>query len=164
MPKRGAVAIAMTFVAVFTVRAYGADCTQRPAPGVDLQRCFFDDRDLTAQNLAHAHIVDASFARAGLTGVDFTGADGTHAKFISAVMAKARLDGGNFAEADFTKADLTGASLKGADLRRARFFKAKLNGADLSGARTQGADLLNADLSGATWTDGKRICAPGSIG
>jgi uncharacterized protein YjbI with pentapeptide repeats len=34
----------------------------------------------------------------------------------------------------------------------------------LSGAQLKGADLLEADLSGATWIDGKRVCADGSIG
>ncbi len=163
MRRRGAVTIVMTCVVVFAGRAGAADCTQPAAPGVDWQRCLFDDRDLSGQNLSHAHLVDASFARVGLAGVDFSGADAYRAKFISATMSKARLDGGNFAEADFTKADLTGASLKKADLRRAHFFKASLRGADLTGANTQGADLLNADLSGATWTDGKRVCAAGSI-
>jgi len=164
MLKRGAVLIAMACIAGFVGHARAADCTQRAAPGVDWQRCFFDDRDLAGQNLARAHVVETSFARAVLTGVDLTGADGYRAKFISAAMAKTHLDNGNFAEADFTKADLGGASLKNADLRRAHFFKANLKGADLSGARMLGADLLNADLSGATWTDGKRICAAGSTG
>ena len=30
--------------------------------------------------------------------------------------------------------------------------------------RMRGADLHYADLSGATWVDGKKICAEGSIG
>ena len=36
--------------------------------------------------------------------------------------------------------------------------------ADLSGATVRGTDFGGADLSGATWTDGKRVCAEGSIG
>ena len=67
-------------------------------------------------------------------------------------------------EADFTKANLTGASLRKADLRRARLFRAMLKNADLSGAKLRGADLLNADFTGATWVDGKKVCAEGSVG
>ena len=59
---------------------------------------------------------------------------------------------------------VTGASLIGADLRRARLFRAILRNANLTDARLKGADLARADLSGATWTDGERICAEGSIG
>ena len=36
--------------------------------------------------------------------------------------------------------------------------------ADLTGVKLGGADLTLADLSGATWTDGKRVCSEGSIG
>ena len=35
---------------------------------------------------------------------------------------------------------------------------------DVEGGRLFDADLTRADLSGATWIDGKRICAEGSIG
>ncbi|MCY4504085.1 MAG: pentapeptide repeat-containing protein, partial [Alphaproteobacteria bacterium] len=53
---------------------------------------------------------------------------------------------------------------KEADLRRARFFRAQLEGADFTGARLRQADFFDADLSGAVWTDGKHVCAQGSIG
>jgi uncharacterized protein YjbI with pentapeptide repeats len=52
------------------------------------------------------------------------------------------------------KADLRGAKLVGADLRQA----------DLTGANLRAADLFRANLAGATWIDGKRRCAEGSIG
>ena len=73
-------------------------------------------------------------------------------------------DDARLAEADLTKADLTGASFRNSDLRRARLFRAILRGADMTGARMRGADILKADFTGATWIDGKRICAAGSIG
>jgi uncharacterized protein YjbI with pentapeptide repeats len=40
---------------------------------------------------------------------------------------------------------------------------AVLRGADLSGARIRDVDFFRADLSGATWIDGERVCAEGSI-
>ena len=61
--------------------------------------------------------------------------------------------------ADLTSADLTGASLQQADLTNARLFRADLSKADLTGARLANADLLHAVLAGATWIDGKTICA-----
>jgi uncharacterized protein YjbI with pentapeptide repeats len=43
-------------------------------------------------------------------------------------------------------------------------FRAILRDADLTDAQLTGADMTRADLSGATWTDGQRVCAEGSVG
>lgn len=149
---------------VCSVEGRAADCTQPAEPKVDWQRCYLDERDLSAHDLSGARLREASFQRAVLNGTMLVEVDAYRARFISAAMKGARLDKGMFAEADFTKADLAGASLKEADLRRTKFFRANLRGADLTGAKTGGADLLNADLSGARWVDGKRVCAEGSLG
>ena len=66
--------------------------------------------------------------------------------------------------ADLTSADLSGASLREADLTSARLFRADLTKADLTGARLANADLLHAVLAGATWIDGKTVCAEHSVG
>lgn len=141
-----------------------ADCTDAAAPGVDWRRCYMDGRDFNNSNLSGAKLRDATFARANLSGSDFSEIDGYRVKFYTAMMKNAKFAGARLAEADFSKADLTGASFKNANLRRAKFFDTILRGADLSGAQMRGADLFGADLSGATWTDGEKVCAEGSIG
>jgi uncharacterized protein YjbI with pentapeptide repeats len=79
-------------------------------------------------------------------------------------MHDVNLDQARLIRADFTNADLTGASLRQADLTNARFFRADLSNADLTGARLADTDLLRAVLAGATWIDGKTVCAESSIG
>ncbi len=146
------------------VPAQATDCTTAPAPQVDWQRCYLDERDLNGHDLTGSRLRETSFQRTLLKGANFTGVDAYRARFISADLTGARLDGGIFVEADFTRAKLDHASLRQTDLRRSRFFNASLRGADLTGAKILGAELLNADLSGARWIDGTRICAEGSIG
>ncbi len=141
-----------------------ADCTDAAAPGVDWRRCYMDRRDFSNRDLSGARLRDATFARANLSGTDFSEVDGYRVKFYTATMRNAKFDRARLAEADFSKANLTGASFKNANLRRAKFFDTILRDADLSGAKMRGADLFNADLSGATWIDGKKVCAEGSIG
>jgi uncharacterized protein YjbI with pentapeptide repeats len=139
-------------------------CTDPPGPEVNWQRCNFDSLDLADVDLSGARLRDASFIRADLSASNLAKADSTRAKFINATLNGTVFDNAKLYEADLTKADLTGASLNGADLRLARLFRATLRGADLTGARLRGTDLSRADLSGATWTDGKRVCAEGSVG
>ena len=67
-----------------------------------------------------------------------------------------------------------GVDWAGCDLRGATLGNANLSGADLRGANLSGANLTKANLtdtnlhlailSGATWVDGKKICATPSIG
>jgi hypothetical protein len=120
-----------------------ASCTDPPGPGVNWQRCAMDGLDLREMDLSGAR---------------------SRSKFVNSTMPDVVLDGAKLYEADLTKADLTGASMVGVDLRRARLFRANLRDANLTDARLQGADLTRADLSGATWTDGERVCAEGSVG
>ena len=141
-----------------------AACTDPAAPGVDWQRCYFEERNLSEANLTGANLRDARFHRSNLTGAVLADVDAFHAKFNTAKLRRATFDGARLTEVDFSKADLTDASLKNADLRRARLFRTILRGADLTGAQLRGADLTRADLSGALWINGTTICAEGSIG
>jgi uncharacterized protein YjbI with pentapeptide repeats len=155
----------LAFSSVFAVAGPAlADCVDVPAPGVYWRRCVQDGQDLRGVDLTGATLRDASFKRANLAGADLTDADGRRAKFVSSAMQNVRLDGANLVRADLTNADLTGASLVGVDLTSARLFHADLSGADLTGARLNNTDLLKAKFAGATWIDGKTICAEDSVG
>jgi uncharacterized protein YjbI with pentapeptide repeats len=145
-------------------QAAQAACTDPARPGADWRRCYFDGRVFSNADLSGAHMRDARFIRARLSGSNLSKVDAHRAKFVSAIVDNVRFDEARLTEVDFTKADLRKSTFLKADLRRARFNKSNLRGADLSGAKLKGADLLNADLSGATWTDGKTICAEGSFG
>lgn len=144
--------------------ALAAQCTSSPRPGIDWRRCLLEERSYARADLTGAVLRDASLTRSNLAGARMERVDARNARFISSELRGANLSGAVLMSADLTNADLSGATLVGADLRRARFFRADLRGADLSQARIDGADLLNAELEGARWTDGKRICAPGSVG
>lgn len=76
-----------------------------------------------------------SLKRAGLAGIDLSGAN---------------LEGVDFSRADLDGANLRGANLKNANLQSASLRQANLEGADLSNARLHKADLEGARLSGAT--------------
>ncbi len=141
-----------------------AGCADVPAPDVYWRRCVFDRQDLVDVDLTGATLRDSSFKRADLSASLLQDVDARRAKFVSSIMQDVLLDGANLVRADLTKADLKGASLKGANLTWARMFRADLSGADLTDARLDNTDLLQAVLDGATWTDGKTICAEGSIG
>lgn len=161
---RGIPLLALLLPLVVLTGEAEAACADPPAPGVNWQRCNFDGISLGDSDLTGARLRDASFFRADLSGSDIAGADAQRVKFVNATLVGIKLDDAQLYEADLTKADLTNASMVGVDLRRARLYRAVLRGADLTGARLTDADLTRADFSGATWSDGKRVCAEGSVG
>jgi hypothetical protein len=141
-----------------------AGCTEPPAPDVDWRRCLLDESQFAGADLAGAVLRDASLGRTNLQGARLRGADAQDARFISTDLTGADLSGANLRNADLTRATLRGADLSGADLRRARLFRADLREANLTGAQLLGTDVAGAAFDGARWTDGRRICAAGSIG
>jgi uncharacterized protein YjbI with pentapeptide repeats len=158
-------ALAMMAAAIHLVAGPAlAGCTDPPEPGVNWQRCAFDDQNLVAVDLEGARLRDGSFFRSDLSKSNLKGASAFRIKLVSATLREAILDGAELSESDLTKADLTDASMVAVDLRRAKLFNAVLRDADLTAARLSGADLTGADLSGATWTDGRHVCAENSIG
>jgi uncharacterized protein YjbI with pentapeptide repeats len=140
-----------------------ADCSDPPQPGVDWRRCSFDRYDLSRIDLTGARVDDASFSRASMAGTDFTRLRGGRARFLGAELKEAVFDEAELRFADFSQANLEGASFKGADLARARLVSANLRGVDFTGAVLRDTDFFRADLSGATWVDGERVCAEGSV-
>jgi uncharacterized protein YjbI with pentapeptide repeats len=85
-----------------------------------------------------------------------------------AALRRADLTRANLQGANLVRADLRGADLQGANLMQTVLFQTNLSGANLQGALLVGAqlrwaNLIEADLSGAIWSNGHK-CAPGSIG
>lgn len=141
-----------------------ADCASAPAPEVNWRRCHLAGYVAIGEDMNRAVMRDSTFNRGDFSESDLSEIDGRRAKFVSATLVGTQFDGANLVQADFTNADLTGASFRGSDLSRAYFIGANLRDADLSGARLDRAEMLRADFSGATWLDGRTICAEGSIG
>jgi uncharacterized protein YjbI with pentapeptide repeats len=144
--------------------AMASQCSLPPRPGIDWRRCLLESHDFSGADLTGAVLRDASLTRSILSEAQLQGVDGRNARFVAADLRGADLSKAVLLSADLTRANLAGAKLAGADLRRARFFSADLRGADLTQAQLEGADFLYATLEGARWTDGARICGPGSIG
>ena len=75
-----------------------------------------------------------------------------------------QLDNLNLAGALLTGARLDYSTLRNTNLNNALLRRATMRGTNLFGANLARANLADADLSGATWIDGVKICAEGSIG
>jgi uncharacterized protein YjbI with pentapeptide repeats len=164
MPSRASRCVIAVLALVAPVSEVMAACTDAAAPGVEWRRCFLDGSDLTGADLRGADLRDSSFKRSDLTDAVLADIQGRRSKFVSSVLENADFSGAELVQADFTSADLTGAKFVRASLRGARLYDANLRGADLSQTVLDGADLLRANFSGARWTDGRTICAEGSIG
>ena len=106
--------------------------------------------------------------------LNWAGCDKSGAGLHNAALGGANLTGTNLAKADLSHADLgaalvrdadlSGANLQGAILSAAYFDRVNMKGANLSQAVMTGGTYLEVDFSGATWTDGEKVCAPGSVG
>ena len=140
-----------------------AACTDPPGPGVDWRQCNYDRYELRGIDLSGANLDGASFNRSLMSETSFDRIDGGRVRFIDAELKNTSFSKARLRYADFTEADLQGASFTDADLANARLVSADLRGADLTGARIRDADFYRAELSGATWIDGTRVCAEGSL-
>lgn len=163
-PSRVARAFGLALIVFGAGQPALADCTDVAQSGVYWRRCVQDTQDLRGVDLSRAVLRDASLRRSDLSGADLSGADARRAKFVSATMRDTILDGADLGRADLTNADMAGASLRNADLTMAKLYRVNLQGADFTGARLDGTDLHLAQLGGATWVDGRTICAEGSVG
>lgn len=67
-------------------------------------------------------------------------------------------------EANYVNKHLVGTDFSGKNLQKALFVNAALSNANLTNADITNADFADANLAGATWIDGKKICAAGSVG
>ena len=118
--------------------------------GANLSSALLNMANLSNANLTGAKLFNTDFHSTNLNGANFTGAN-----FSGSDLATMSFDGVNLSNANFT----------GANLDATHFKSANLKGANFTGAK--GIDRMvyfdGADLSGATWTDGRK-CVDGSIG
>lgn len=117
------------------------------------------DTQCPRADLRNADLTEAVLMRANLRGAQLDGAD----------LRGADLTSGNLSQASLRGADLSGAILRGVDFNRSDLSGTILQGANLAlsnlqAARLDGTMLEGANLLGATWLDGRSLCAPGSIG
>ena len=99
-----------------------------------------------------------------LIGWGFNHVDVSYSSFKVALLVDAHFKFAVCRNTNFTNADLAGASFEGANLEGAVFKNTDLQKANLEGATVDAlTDFGGANLSGATWIDG-RICKEGSIG
>lgn len=125
--------------------------------------------DLTGANLAGANLQNANLRGADLTGANLVGAQLNYIKTQSTNFTKANLSYAEINEARLSATDFSGADLRGAQLYNSRLTGSTLTGANFADAYLYraliyGVDLTDVTLTGATWVDGSRKCAAGSIG
>ncbi|MGN6703996.1 MAG: pentapeptide repeat-containing protein [Burkholderiaceae bacterium] len=95
--------------------------------------------------------------------VDWRGCAKPSANLVGAVMPSGNLESIDLQYAFLNGANLERAHLAGANLQYAHLDNANLQYADLWHANLRETELKGAQLTGATWTDGRR-CGPGSVG
>jgi uncharacterized protein YjbI with pentapeptide repeats len=105
-----------------------------------------------------------SLKRAGLSGIDLSGAvlegmDFARADLEGANLENAKLKGANFKSANLKNAKLNGADLSGADLDKAELEDAELDRANLEGASLNRATLDGASLDGANLANASLVGA-----
>ncbi|MEM7225505.1 MAG: pentapeptide repeat-containing protein [Pseudomonadota bacterium] len=105
--------------------------------------------------------------------VNWTGCDKSGADLKDAYLGEANLTDTNLSGADLENADAGAAFLRNTNLTNANLRNVNLTGvygvnvdatgADLTGTIRRGGTYQKVLLSGATWSDGKTICAEGSF-
>jgi hypothetical protein len=129
------------------------DCTAAPVPGVNWTNCLNEGATLARARLEGAILHSARLASANVERANLAGADLRYADLRGALLSNANAQ----------NALATGTMLEGAVLDGADFTAADMRYVNLRGARLRGTILTGADVSRATWVDG-RICADGSVG
>lgn len=142
----------------------------------DLQGHDFSGQTLKNHDFSGSNAKSADFQEADLANSCFAGTQLQRAKFNDATLTGVNLVGAQLQGADFEGADLSntnlnaaqlgGANLRGANLRGAKNIKAAVffNAAEKKDdvVLFEDAKYGKADLSGATWIDG-RTCGEGSL-
>lgn len=151
-----------------------ADLSEASVRGATLNKASMAFAQLEHANLSDATAISTSFLSASLRASDADGLDASWAELTSAdfsdavltdaTLAKVTAIQASFVRAHMAHAILDGSNLTGVDLSGAELTDASLVGAVLTGGIVdEDTDFTGADLSGATWVDGRR-CLAGSVG
>ena len=145
-----------------------ADDATGSAPDVDLT--YDEEPSVNGEPVTQEDIDEMDLDGAILTG-DFSGFDFTGRNLSTAVLNGAKFENAKFVNAKFNGArlwfgwfvgaDFTGAELQGADLSYGNFTRAIFTTAKMPGNSFKTRDAI---FDEAVWTDGKTICAEGSLG
>ncbi|WP_271899432.1 pentapeptide repeat-containing protein [Candidatus Phyllobacterium onerii] len=165
-----------TLVAIVTIGlvalilpASAADCSARPAPGLDWSDCRknmimiprsdleganlvntdFTGTDLSHSNLKAANLSEASLLRASLADANAEKANFTEVEAYRSSFKHISADSASFKNAELQRTNFTGAKLTGANFEKAELGRADFDNAVLTGARFSYADLSRADLTQA---------------
>lgn len=117
----------------------------------DLRSCDVtnsDDCSSDVERFRAQDLIEATFLRANISGLDMTGTQLRETNMESVVA-----EGTNFSQAFFNRANLQNANLQNADLTEATFEYADLRNADLRGADLRGVDFRHTNLEGADLRD-----------
>jgi uncharacterized protein YjbI with pentapeptide repeats len=131
----------------------------------DLSGTHLNRATLTGVNLDRANLVGVQMNLAQAFQASFIGVDAKGAQFTQAQLAQTNFEGAKLHGANFSEADLRGSHLQDAQLTGTNLSGADLRGSNLQGAFIVGVGTMldGAQLTGATWTDG-RICGADSVG
>lgn len=173
----------LTGAALGGAEGEGTDMRSADLSGADLGHSFLDDLNLANANLEGTDLADAEWdgvRSGGIVGTPINAEPrwrlyhgfliGRDAYLEGAPLSGAPLAGVDLSGVQLSGAALDGAILSGADLSYASLGRANLTDALLIGSNLSSALLdaetifTGADLSGAIWLDGLKVCGPGSIG
>ena len=103
---------------------------------LDLRKCDYNEKDLTAKTLSGALMVEASFKGTNMTEVVMSkayavDADFTGANFTNSVVDRVTFDGSNLTNANFYNAVITGTTYEGTNLTGATFEEALIGKEDV---------------------------------
>jgi uncharacterized protein YjbI with pentapeptide repeats len=128
----------------------------------ECMRCNLDGVVLRGADLNGANLKESRLNGADLSGANLSGADLTWTEMNDIKLTRADLSNADLAMSIMRRAAMDEANLNGASLRGADLTSADLRKANLRNIKRLGMWIRKADLTGATWVDG-RVCAPDSI-
>lgn len=113
-----------------------------------LERCTFEDCDLTRTIFAGVSLRGVAFRRCKMLGFDFTKlADDPEVTFEHCILRYANV----------SAVSLRGSKIESCELQEARFFEANLIDVDFAGSDLAGATLDRCDVAGADFTHAAHV-------
>ena len=170
-PFSVAIAVIASSFVITATPASAANCSARPAPGLDWSDCKksrimipgsnleganlfstdFSGTDLSHSNLKSANLEEAGLMRASLAGANAENANFSQVEAYRSNFKHISAGGASFKNAELQRTIFVGAKLAGANFEKSELGRADFDNAVLTGARFSYADLSRADLSNANF-------------